>query len=247
MIEIAILTGVFLLGIITSYIASITGTGGLIAIPSLIFLGLPVPMAVATHKFGSLGTNLSSTYNYFKAKKVILHFVVVITVMSIIGALIGAQILIEIDEQLLSKIVGFIILLILPFALLSKAGLTRVRIKKCPKVIGYVLLFINAIYGGFFGAAGGLLAIYIIIFFFGLTYIESNAAMRVPWIIPTIVLIIFFAVHNLLHYTFAILLFMGSLIGGYLGSKLAIRKGNLFVKILVSVFVVISAVKLLFF
>jgi uncharacterized membrane protein YfcA len=59
--------------------------------------------------------------------------------------------------------------------------------------------------------------------------------------------VIIFAFSGLIAYGAGIALLLGMVIGGYLGAHIAIKKGDLFVKLAFSVIVAISGLKLLFF
>jgi len=54
-----------------------------------------------------------------------------LTVLGIFGSIIGANILIRVDEGILSKIIGFVLLFLLPTLFLKKvSGLSKLRFQK---------------------------------------------------------------------------------------------------------------------
>ena len=246
--ELSILIIVFLIGIIASLIGAIAGGGdALISIPALIFLGLPANVSVATNKLGGIGAATSTIFAYAQAKKIVYKYVVSFTVISAIGAGIGANILVRINEELLSKIIGVILLLVLPFIFIKKAGLIRKKVTKIHLTVGFILFFCIAVYGGSFSVGGGILALMILIYMFGLTYIEANATNRIPWLAEILVSLIVFIYFGLVNYFYGIALLLGRFIGGYFGAKIAVKQGEKFVKTFFAIFVIVSAIKLLFF
>ena len=54
------------IGLITGFIGAITGSGGVISIPFLIFLGLPPAHAIATERFASIGQHIATIRNFIK-------------------------------------------------------------------------------------------------------------------------------------------------------------------------------------
>jgi hypothetical protein len=122
-----VLTIVGLIGILVGFAVGLTnGGGGLISIPLLILLGLPPQIAVATDRFGSLGYAASSTYKFLKSRKIVFSYILPLAIISSIGGLIGAKILIDIDKALLVKIIGIAIALLLPLVFLKKdAGIEK--------------------------------------------------------------------------------------------------------------------------
>ena len=103
---------IFVVGLIASFMGNFAGGGGgLLSIPLLIFVGLPPSMAVATNKFGALGVCLSAAYKFSKTKQINFKTAIPFVVISIIGAVIGANILIKTNQAMLTTIIGIIILI----------------------------------------------------------------------------------------------------------------------------------------
>ncbi len=244
-----ILTLIFLVGLVASLFDSfIGGGGGTISVPALIFFGLPINMAVPTNRLGVLGTGFSNTLVFLKNKKIIFKYLPILILVSIVGSIIGANIFLSIDKSILSKIIGIMILLVLPIIFIRKdSGLVKKIVSKTYNYFGYISYFILAIYDGFFGVGAGIVAIYIFIFLFGTTIIEANALDKIPWFINVLISTIIFAFSGLINYIYGLVLLLGMLIGGYFGARIVITKGNIFVKAVFSVIVVIFAIKLLFF
>ena len=245
--DIIIVLIIFLAGFASGFLNSIIGGGALIVVPVLIFSGLPPSMAIATNRFGTIGFALSSIYCFHKSKKINYKFVIPFSILSIIGAYIGAKILIEIDEDLLLKIVGFLLLIVIPFTLLKKDfGLIKNKKTTIKIAIGLVIYFILSIYDGFFGAAGGIFIMYLVIYTMGFNFIEASATGKIPWLLSATISTVIFAKHGIIDYYFGIILFISMLLGSYLGARMAIKEGNKFIKILLLIFVIISAIKLIF-
>ncbi|MEA2003920.1 MAG: TSUP family transporter [archaeon] len=110
----------FFIGVFASFIGAIARGGGLVSIPFLIFLGLPPQAAIATNKFGGVGLNLGAAVRFSKENKIIWKTVMPLCLISIIGAYLGANILLDIDQAILSKMVGIVLLLLLPLTLIKK-------------------------------------------------------------------------------------------------------------------------------
>jgi len=239
---------VFIVGIVASFIGSIAGGGGgLLSIPALILMGLPPNIAIATNKLGSLGLMGSSVYKFAKSKKIIYSYAPTFIFLALLGSIIGANLLIQIDTILLSKIVGALILLPLPFLFIKNKGLRHEKSSKFYKNLGYSAYFLVAIYDAFFGAGAGLVAIYVIVFALGLPLIESMALDRTSSALSAVLATAIFAYFGIINYQVGIVLFIGMMLGGYVGTHTAIKKGNKFVKLAFTIIVIISALKLIFF
>jgi len=238
----------FFVGIVTSAVSSLIGGGGVvIAVPALNFLGLPLNVAIATTRFGCIGQSGSSAYKFGKSNKISKPHVFKLIIISVVGSYFGSKILIDIDEHLLSKVVAVIFLAILPVTWISrKFGVNRVKETKTRTFAGFFIYIALSIYDGFFGAGGGILAVYIFIYFFGLKYVEANATGQVPWFFNNIISTIIFMTHNIIDFSLGIPFLLGSILGGYIGAHGAVEKGDRFAKLAVSIFVLISSLILLF-
>lgn len=103
------------------------------------------------------------------------------------------------------------------------------------------------IWNGFFGTGAGPFSFYNSLFFFGFTIIEANATGIIPWFALSLSSLIIFARNGIIDYRNGIVLFVGMAVGGYLGAHTAIKKGDLWIKRLFILVVIISSIKLLFF
>jgi len=248
MTEIITLIGIFIIGIIASIIGTMVGGGSIVSIIFLIFIGLPPQVAIATDRLGSLGQTITAFLKFLKAKKIVWKYVPILALISLAGSLIGANILLNVNPKILQKIVGIILLLLLPVIFLKKeVGVEHNTPKKLNMLIGIALYFMVQIFAGFFGGGTGSLIFYILMIFFGLSIIETSATMIIPGFVLMISSVVIFALNGILDYKIGFVLMMGMATGGYIGAHIALKKGSKWIKGLFTVIVIISAVKLLFF
>lgn len=235
-------------GIAAGFADSTVGGGGLITIPSLIFVGIPPQVAVATDKLGSLGQVIAALPQFWKAKKIRWEYVPFFVIISFFGSAIGVHILLSINPDVIEKVIGMLLLVMLPLLFWKRSmGLERTHTKLPKQIIGYALYFLLAIYRGFLGSGAGVLDAYNEMFFLGFSMIEVTATAIIPWIVICITSLYFFIQKGLVHYQAGFVLFAGMAVGGYIGSHIALRKGDAWVKRLFSIFVLLSVIKLLFF
>ncbi|MEK6792730.1 MAG: sulfite exporter TauE/SafE family protein [Nanoarchaeota archaeon] len=246
--EIVLILLVSLIGLVTGFFDSIIGAGGLISVPSLVFLGFPAHIAIATDRFGSIGQALIATLKFWKSKKIVWKYVPVLAVLSLIGSFIGAKILLDISPKILGGVIGVLMIVLLPFIFLKKdLGVVRLKTGWTKKIIGAIIYFAVMIFAGFYGQGTGPMVFYTLTFFFGLTMIESLGTGVVAWLLLCISSVIIFAFNNIIDYKIGLILFVSMSIGSYVGASTAVRKGDLWIKRLFVALVVIMSVKLLFF
>lgn len=238
----------FIIGLATGFFDSTISAGGLISVSSLILIGLPPQIAIATDRFGTIGQTLAAGWNFWKAKKIIWKYVPIFTLISLIGSLIGAEILLNINPKILQSMVAILLFILLPLLFLKQeVGVEKVDVGRGKMVVGLILYFLISVFAGFFGAGTGPMIFYVLTFFFGLTMIETLAVSIIPWFVISISSIGIFALNQMINYWVGAILLIGMAIGGWVGAKVAIKKGDRWVKRLFIVFIIVLAVKLLFF
>jgi uncharacterized membrane protein YfcA len=119
-------------------------------------------------------------------------------------------------------------------------------ITKQDYIIGASLSFVISIYSGFYGAGAGTLLTYVLVLFFGQTFLEGAATRKIAQFISTAMAIVIFAIGGVIHYPLGIALFIGNLIGSYIGAHYSERIGNIWIKRLFFAVVSIMAIKLFF-
>jgi hypothetical protein len=235
-----------LIGLVTGFFDSVIGAGGLVSVPALLFFGLPPQVVIATDRFGTLGQTITAFFEFWKAKKIVWKYVVTLSAISLVASLIGANILIDIDPKIIQKIIGILLIALLPMIFIKpNLGTEHTVVKN--KVAGLIIYFFIMILGGFFGAGTGPLIFYTLTYFLGFTMIEVNATGVIPWFVLSVSSVAIFAMHGIINYEIGIILFIGMAIGGYIGADMAIKNGEKWVKRLFIIFVVASSIKLLFF
>jgi uncharacterized membrane protein YfcA len=244
MIEIKLIY-TLIIGVISGFIGAIAGGGGLISIPFLIFLGIPPQITLATNKFGGMGLSFGALYKFIKEKKIIWKYAIFLSFFGVLGSIIGSRILLTIDTNILQKIIGVFLILLVPTIFINKNfGLEEKQVSKKRKIIGYIFYFLISIIASFFGGMG-VITISMVIYFFGLSVIKANATELFSYSVFSLSSVIIFAFNGIIDYKIGLILFIGMMFGGYLGAHIAIRKGNKWVKVFFTIIVILSAVKIL--
>ena len=229
---------------------SIGGTA-LITVPVLIWLGIVTKDAIATNMFALIFLSIFGAVGFRKEirpthnKKIFLFLI-----LTICGSLIGANLVIVIDENILKKVIAIIICIIAGAFLFKKDLGIREEKGKISKVkffIGMLSIFILGIYGGFFSGGYVTLLTYILIVVFGLDFLQSALITKIFNIFSSLVACIFFFSHGLINFSVGIPLAISMSLGAFFGTKLAIAKGNLWVRNLFVTVVILLALKLLIF
>ena len=235
----------FLAGALASFIGSTVGGAAFVSVPALIFLGVPPQVAVATARFGGLGLRSTALPTYWKKHKIQWDFMLTFCVLTVIGAVIGANLLLQIDPTLLTRIIGVALLIMLPLMFFNHIGVKKRKARHKP--LGFASYLLVKIWGGFMGSGAESVTFYVYMYFFGMPMVTAVATSQLPGTILQIITVLIFAWHGIINYSFGGVLFIGMMVGGYMGSKTAIKKGDGWILKLLSFVVVAMALKLLFF
>ncbi len=238
----------FVIGFIARMLSNLAGGGaGLIEAPLLLLLGVPPKVTVATRKFSAIGGHGVAAYQFHKFKKINWTIALTLAAITVVATIIGANILLSVNEVLVKNLIAIMMLVALPFTFLKKSfGLQKVVVSRMRVYLGYIVNFFIFIIDSFLGVGGGILSSLSLIFFMGLTYLEVNAIRRITGGTLAIVSTIIFAYYGLIDWVIGISLMLGGMAGSYIGAHIAVKKGSSLVKVVFTVVVVFSVVKLLF-
>jgi uncharacterized membrane protein YfcA len=238
---------IFIVGLVASFIGTVAGGGGLITIPALIFLGLPPQAAIATSRVGSIGQISSGVYRFHRNGSIDYGIALPATILSLIGAFIGANTLLLIPEDILEKLIGILILAVLAFVVVKRdVGVERsAEPGRHSRLLGHASFLFLGFWGGFFGGGTGVFATYVLILLFGQTFIEAAGTRKIPGIAMIAISLAVFMHAGLVDWAIGAVLLVSMLIGSYLGASFAIKKGNRWARMLFIALVLVSGVKLL--
>jgi len=239
---------ILIIGIISGFLGSTVGGGGMIAIPALLLMGFPAHVAVASKKVGDVGAFLVALREYQHFKKIDWKMARWLILITIIGSILGSTIMIYMNKRILETIVLVIIAIFLPIILFNhKIGLIKRKVSKKMIVIGIIFYFAMIIINAIASAGGASIILIIMMTFFGYKLIEGYATNIPSEFINSIIPATIYFFVGYTDVIAATLLLIGSAIGGLIGSKLAIKKENIWMKWLFGTVVIIMVLKIVFF
>lgn len=250
MIDITMIDQLWLipLGFAAGLLGSMIGLGGgIIVVPVLTFLGFSPTVAASNSLFAALSNAIASTISYSKQKRIEYPLGIKLGLLSIPGTVLGALISTDVAPDVFKILFGFVLIASAAYIFLRKKIETREKtISKQMMIFAIGASFFAGIISSFFGIGGGIIFVPLMV---------AGMGMAMKKAAPTSQMILLFAslsgviVHSLLgHPDFlqAGLLAIGSFIGGLVGARLSIDIKERYLQILVSVVLVIAAVKLFF-
>lgn len=229
--------GLFLLVIasfVAGYIDAIAGGAGLILIPSFILTGLPPQLALGQEKLVSTIGTVAAIKNFIKNKSVIWRVVPAGLISALIGAYVGAKIILFLPTEALS----LIIVALLPVGLLAATLKSRVKtttefVDRSSFITVFLVCFTVGFYDGFFGPGTGSLFIIALTVINKFGLLQASATSKIFNFSSNIGAFVAFAIAGKMAYLIGIPMIIASFAGNHIGSLHAIKtNGEIIRKVL---------------
>ena len=227
---------------------SSVGGGGLLVIPVMFLAGIPTGITVGTNRFYRIFASGAGALKFVKEVKVDLKNVVLYATLSVIGSVVGALIVISLDQAILKLIISIALLFLAVFFLLKKdLGLKEHKQEAVKQnlVASSTVMFLIGAYRSIIGSASGTFLRMYFLIKEKLTFLQAATYSGVIATISNIAASLVFINAGIIDYWIAGYMIIAGVAGSYLGARLAIKKGNTFVRKLFLIVVVLSSLKLI--
>ena len=212
-------------GAISGAVNAVAGGGTFIAFGALTALGVPPISANATSSIAQFPGYVTSTLAYASDLRTIWRSVIPFVVVSALGGLTGALILLSLDNPQFRALVPW--LLIAATALFAAGpavtGYLKAREFSAPAPIAWLIQFVVAIYGGFFGAGQGIMMLASLGLTEGDDYHRINAIKNGLSIVIAGLAILVFASGGVVSWTHGLVMTLAVAVGGWGGVAIARR------------------------
>ncbi len=254
-------------GIAAGAINAVVGSGSLITFPTLLAFGFPPVVANVSNNVGLVPGNFSGAYGYRRELAGQRSRLIRLGIAAVIGGLTGAVLLLSLPASAFTLIVPALILIACVLVLIQPRMAARLAARRARAAgedgnggdgdhaghadhVGPVLtggMLLAGAYGGYFGAAQGVLVIGLLGSFLDESLQRVNAAKNVLVALVNATAAIVFILFAHVSWLAVLLIAAGSTIGGLLGAKFGRRLPPTALRLLVVVIGIIAAVKLIFF
>jgi len=218
-------------GMAAGTINTIVGSGTLITFPTLLFFGIPPLVANVSNTIGLVAGGLTGIHGYraeLAGQGSVLRRLVP---ASLLGAVTGAILLLELPESAFDAIVPILIAAALLLVLLGPRiqawAATRHpdHDSRSRHLLLMVGIFAAGVYGGYFGAAQGILLVGIMSILMTITLQRINGLKNVLSTVANAVAAVMFMLlaWERIDWSVAALIAVGSLAGGYVGARVGRR------------------------
>ena len=200
-------------------INSVAGGGSFLTFPALILAGVPAIPANATNNTAMWLGVVASARGYREEVRAHRHLLVAAGIVSVVGAVIGAVLLLQTPPKMFVRMIPWLLLFATAVFALSPLITKRQHAARPHTPVQLVIQFLIAIYGGYFGAGMGIIML-AVLSFSGLPNMNAaNALKNVLSVIINGTAIIPFVIAGMIIWKIALLMAIFTMIGGYAGSR----------------------------
>lgn len=248
MLELSVfdLSLLFACALLAGLIDSIIGGGGMIQVPALFaFLpSFPPATLLSVNKFASSIGTIGSAIQYARANRSPWGLVIISSSVAFFASIGGAYLVTQVPTQWLRGALPFLLIALLIFNIKSSAGLIHApkHQHRKQKAVASAGAGIIGFYDGFLGPGAG--AFYKLLYtrIMGFDFLRAAAPAKFMNISSNLGALCVFLYMGFMDWKLGILMGIANLIGGQIGTKIAIEHGNTFIRkgffILVSILIV---------
>ncbi len=242
------ITALIVSGVFVGFINTLAGGGTIISLSLFMLLGLPANIANGTNRVAVILQNLTSVSQFRKQNLLDFKKANKLAIPTMIGAMVGAQIASDINENIFRKAVA-VVMLVMVYFIIAKPSQwlkgTRALQEKPVSWIQIVIFFMIGVYGGFVQVGVGYFILAGVVLGAGYDLVKANAIKVWIVLLYTPLALIVFILHDQVHWTYGLIHAIGNIIGAFIASRFAVSWGANFVRWVIIVVILIFSSDLL--
>jgi len=230
------------------YINTLAGSGSLLTLPLLIFLGLPAPVANGTNRVAILLQNVVGVTSFHRKKVLDVQGGAWLALPAIVGSIFGARIAVEIDETVMRTTIGVLMLVMAVVIVVRPKRWLEGRgdhHRGRPNWLQVIVFFAVGAYGGFIQAGVGIFLLAGLVLGAGYDLVRANAVKVFIVLCFTVFALGVFVLHDQVRWDLGLILAIGNMAGAWVAAHMAVEKGVKFVRWVLVAVVLASGVALL--
>ena len=233
---------------IAGFLDAIVGGGGLIQLPALLiqFPQLALPTLFGTNKIAALSGTSIAAVQYAKRIRFNWKVLLSISLFSFLFSFLGARTVSYLDSEALKPLILIILIAIAIYTFIKKdlGNVATKDLSTTKKMIfGAVIGTVIGFYDGFFGPGTGSFFVLAFVVILGFDFLSASAYAKVVNCITNISALLVFVSHGNYLLELAILMAVFNVLGNFLGTKIAVKKGNGFIRIVFLIIVMLMILR----
>ncbi len=235
-------------GVFAGWLNVLAGGGSLLTLPIMLFMGMPGPVANGTNRIAILAQNISAVAAFFQRGfsdfRLSLSLALAATPGAIAGALIGVQLNGEWFDRILALVmIGVMVVMSLPKKPHTDVGNTSTK----RLVLGHLCMLAIGFWGGFIQIGVGFMLMPVLHRVMGLDLVRVNMHKVFIVMFYTLVALTIYASQIEVLWIAGLCLALGNSIGAWIGTNMAVNRGEKLITRVLNIVLVAFVIKLLFF
>ncbi len=225
------------------FVDAIVGGGGLIQTPAGLIL-LPknsVAQVIGSLKIPSFSGTFFATITFLKRVKIPFLRFFAFSITAFIASYTGSFCLTKISNAFMKPVILLVLIGVAIYTFTKKDFGQQAKKENVifPLYKGLLICLVLGFYDGFIGPGAGSLLVIAFITWLGFDFLQANAHAKVVNLATNLGSIVLFTLKGAILWSIAVPMAICNAIGGIIGSKMAIAKGNKFIRT-VFLFVIIA-------
>lgn len=236
-----------LAGFVASALNVVAGGGSFLTLPLLMFMGLPAQAANATNRLGVLAQNVGAIWGFHRYRVVDWRWAFGVGAPTALGSGLGACLALGVPDREFRRLLAVLMLALAAWTLVDRGGRslrTAAAFASRPWLVKTCFFFVG-IYGGLVQAGVGFLVLALTTLA-GFDLVRGNAIKVLAILLQTLVALVVFLAAGQVRGLEGAILAAGGILGSLVGVRLTVLKGHRWVQAVVTVTMVLFAIRLLF-
>ncbi|WP_246944041.1 sulfite exporter TauE/SafE family protein [Bacillus pinisoli] len=231
-----------IIGFFGTFIGTLAGGGGLISLPCMLLLGVPIHSAIAANKFSNTISSLSSFLVLLKNRNIKLKTAIVVAPFGLVGGITGGLIASSLTEDTMLSVAIFLLIFALCLSFVKKPKEVNRIEQDIPKKV-FPIIFSIGMYDGMFGPGQGTLQMYTYLYN-GFSYLSSMALARIVTFLSCLGAFSTYLIAGHLDWKVSLSLVIGSIIGAQVSVRLASRLSSKHLQLILRAITVLLIIQL---
>jgi len=235
-------------GFAAGFINTLAGSGSILTLPLLLYLGLPASMANATNRINVIFQNLTGAVTFYRGRLLDIRAAVILGIPAVMGSILGAMIAVSLDEKTMRMVIGCAMVMIAVLIQFNSARWLTEHVMAGlgkPKWFHMVLMFVLGIYAGFIQLGVGVFILTTLVMGIGYDTRHANAVKVAIILVVNLAATIIFQGNHQINWTLGLIIAAGSMLGAWVAARYAIHWNPKWIYRLLILVVILTAMNLL--
>jgi len=218
------------------FVDAIVGGGGLIQTPAALILlpDLPVSTVIGSIKIPSFSGTFFAARQYLKRVSMNWPLTIMMCITAFIAAFAGSELLTVVSNRFMKPVIFIVLILVAIYTYSKKNFGHQVHQQHSSTKITWLSLVISLVigfYDGFIGPGAGSFLVLAFIAILGFDFMQASANAKMVNLSTNLGSIVLFLLKGSILWSVAVPMAISNALGGIIGARLAVKKGNRFIRI----------------